>query len=163
MLSSLLASSFGATANGQTLTPLEAGRRWAREHVPSDPHDRPADSAGRWLAKVGRMVDVLHDWGYTPELSTTDGGRTARVDLLRCPFLELARANPAVVCGIHRGLIQGSMEQLGEPDTTIGLEPFVGPDLCVARVSTHAPFNGAPARPHPATTTILPTPSQEAR
>ena len=56
------------------------------------------------------------------------------------PFLGLARSNTAVVCGIHRGLITGSMEQFGEPDTHVGLEPFVGPTTCVALVSTRTPF-----------------------
>ena len=86
------------------------------------------------------MLDVLHVWGYTPEMSTSDGGRTARLVLKDCPFLALAVDNPAVVCGIHRGLIAGSMEQFGEPDTEIGLEPFVGPATCVAHVSTRTPF-----------------------
>lgn len=36
------------------------------------------------------MLDVLHVWGYTPEMSTSDGGRTARLVLKDCPFLALA-------------------------------------------------------------------------
>ena len=63
------------------------------------------------------MIDVLQEWGYTPELRTSEGGRVAEVTLAHCPFLELARANPAVVCGIHRGLIAGSLAQLGETAT----------------------------------------------
>ena len=69
-----------------------------------------------------------------------EGGRAAEVTLAHCPFLELARANPAVVCGIHRGLISGSLEQLGETATRVSLEPFVDPTTCVAHVSTTTPF-----------------------
>lgn len=140
LLSSLLAGAFADSSGGATPTPLEAGRRWAVEHVPADPASTPARTPGEWLSKVGRMLDVLHEWGYTPEMSTSDGGRTARLVLKDCPFLALAVDNPAVVCGIHRGLITGSMEQFGEPDTEIGLEPFVGPATCVAHVSTRTPF-----------------------
>ncbi len=138
ILSELLADSFGTD-----VTPSEAGVRWARQHVPAD-DTGPAESAGQWLTKVGRMIDVLHDWGYTPDLSTSDGGRTCRIDLVSCPFLELARSNPAVVCGIHRGLITGAMEQLGERQTQISLEPFVEPGLCQAEVRTRTPFRPRP-------------------
>jgi predicted ArsR family transcriptional regulator len=140
LLSGLLAGALADGTGGPAPTPLEAGRRWAVEHVPADPASVRADTPGRWLSKVGRMLDVLHEWGYTPELSTTDGGRTAKLVLRDCPFLALATANPAVVCGIHRGLIAGSMEQFGEPDTHVALEPFVGPTTCVAHVSTRTPF-----------------------
>ena len=86
------------------------------------------------------MIDVLQEWGYTPELRTSEGGRSAEVTLAHCPFLELARANPAVVCGIHRGLIAGSLSQLGETATRVSLEPFVTATTCLAHVSTTTPF-----------------------
>jgi predicted ArsR family transcriptional regulator len=128
-----------AEALGEQLTPGQAGRRWARHHVPRD-DARVADTPGRWLTKIARMIDALHDWGYTPDLATSEGGRTCTIDLVRCPFLELASTHPAVVCGIHRGLIQGAMEQLGEADTEVSLEPFVEPHLCRAQIRTRTPF-----------------------
>jgi predicted ArsR family transcriptional regulator len=140
LLSGLLAQTLAESASGRAVTPAEAGRRWAAEHVPASADAAPADTPGRWLGKVAQMIDVLQEWGYTPELRTTDGGRTAEVTLDRCPFLELARENPAVVCGIHRGLIAGSLAQLGEAATRVSLEPFVGPTTCVAHVSTTTPF-----------------------
>lgn len=129
-----------AQAVGSNLTPAQAGEQWARDHVPLD-ESGPADTPGRWLTKVGRMIDVLRDWGYTADLVTSEGGRACRIDLVRCPFLELARSNPAVVCGVHRGLIKGVMKQLGEGDTQSSLEPFVEPELCQAHVRTRAPFH----------------------
>lgn len=136
MLTELLADSFGESG----LTPAEAGRRWSRRHIPVDPADVPADTAGRWLTKVGRMIDILADRGYTPEVITEEGGHSIRINLRRCPFIDLAHTNPAVVCGIHRGLIHGALEQLGEPEAQVGLEPFVEPDLCRALVRTPTPF-----------------------
>lgn len=143
ILASLLASTLSEAAQGHTVSPEEAGAAWARSHVA--PAGEPtATSPGQWIGKVGRMVDVLRDWGYTPEVSTSGDGRTAEIRLAHCPFLDLAKDNPAVVCGVHRGLIAGTMEQLGEPDTAVSLEPFVGPRLCTAHVTTRTPF--APRR-----------------
>lgn len=141
-LAELLASTFAKTAAG-SLTPTEAGWEWARRHVRST--TGPARSPGQWLAKLGRMVDVLRDWGYTPQLSTSDDGREVAVALVNCPFLDLARESPAVVCGIHRGLIAGTMEQLGEDQTEVSLEPFVEPNRCLAHVRTLTPFTGPTA------------------
>ncbi|HSO63589.1 MAG TPA: helix-turn-helix domain-containing protein [Ornithinibacter sp.] len=140
LLSGLLAQALTVGVSGHSMTPAEAGRSWAVEHVQSRPGARPADTPGRWLGKLAQMIDVLQEWGYTPELRTSEGGRTALVTLAHCPFLELARANPAVVCGIHRGLIAGSLEQLGETATRVSLEPFVDATTCLAHVTTTTPF-----------------------
>ncbi len=161
ILASLLADSFAAVEDGRPLTPAEAGRRWARDHVAAT-QSPPADTPGRWLSKVGEMVDVLGEWGYTPEVMTTNGGRTARINLAHCPFLDLARRNPAVVCGIHRGLIAGAMEQLGEEEADISLEPFVAPFLCRAHVTTHAHFRSASGAADPSTSPAAPIEGQSA-
>lgn len=145
MLTHLLAQSFGDAAAGELLTPFEAGRRWAEQHV-STPDIEPAATPGAWLAKVGRLVDVLREWGYTPHLSTSDTGRTVELYLAQCPFLDVARSHPTVVCGIHRGLIAGTLERLGERDAEISLEPFAGPRHCIAHVTTHSPFLRSPLR-----------------
>lgn len=163
VLTALLAESFAASAAGDPLSPFEAGRRWAEDHVPVEDSE-PATTPGAWLAKVGRLIDALRDWGYTPDLSTSDGGRTAELTLSHCPFLELARDNPAVVCGIHRGLIAGTLEQFGEDDAEVSLEPFVSPQHCLAHVTTHNPFarvvrgptNAEPIPLHPATQSSTP-------
>ncbi len=148
LLSGLLASTLAQGVSGHTMTPAEAGRRWAVEHVAPQQVQQPADTPGRWLGKLAQMIDVLQEWGYTPELKTSDGGRVAEITLAHCPFLDLARDNPAVVCGIHRGLIAGSLAQLGEPGTRVSLEPFVDATTCVAHVSTTTPFRtAAPKEP----------------
>ncbi len=149
LLSGLLASTLTEGVTGHTITPAEAGRRWALQHVSPDLASPPADTPGKWLGKLAQMIDVLQEWGYTPELRTSEGGRVAEVTLAHCPFLDLARANPAVVCGIHRGLIAGSLAQLGEPGTRVSLEPFVDATTCVAHVSTTTPFRTAAPKESP--------------
>jgi len=135
LLAGLLSASFSSD-----LTPEQAGARWMREHVTLD-RTSPANTPGAWLTKLGRLVDVLRRWGYTPNLTTTNGGRSCRIDLVDCPFLDLARANPEVVCGIHRGLLAGALDQMGEDRVEVSLQPFVGPSLCHAHVSTRQPFD----------------------
>lgn len=140
VLSALLTGAFSAQTGRDPLTPEQAGENWAREHVspPQDP--TPAPTPGGWLSKVGQMMDVMRGWGYVPELTTEQGGHAARVDLKDCPFRELAEQNPTVICGIHRGLIAGTMARLGEPDTAVDLTPFVEPGLCVAHLVKTRPF-----------------------
>ena len=150
MLSELLVESFRTGPDGRQLTPEEAGARWGGERADREQLDtstrEPARTAGQWLGKIGLMVDLLREWGYVPEVSTTGGGRTARVSLYDCPFLDLAEANTAVVCGIHRGLIRGVMQSLGEESTQVGLTPFVAPKLCVAAVTAGSPFASSRSR-----------------
>lgn len=139
ILTELLTDSFAAQLDGEKVTPYDAGRRWTEQHIPLESSE-PATTPGAWLAKIGRVIDVLSDWGYTPNLSVSDAGRTAELQLTACPFLELAHSNPAVVCQIHRGLIAGALGRFGEVDAEVSLEPFVGPQHCLARITTHSPF-----------------------
>ncbi|WP_245634745.1 helix-turn-helix transcriptional regulator [Janibacter terrae] len=144
-LAELLAETFTArTEDGSPLTPEQAGAAWAHEHAARLLGDRPptgpATSPGAWLATVGRMIDVLRDWGYTPDLRTSAEGRTADIDIIGCPFIELARSRPEVVCAVHRGLMRGTLEVLGEPGAELELTPFATPTRCTAHVTTRTPF-----------------------
>ena len=128
----------------------QAGLRWGRRRgldaagPRSDPsHSR---SAGEWLGTIGRMVDLLAEWGYSPEVTTSDAGRVATVSLRDCPFAALAREHEALVCGIHKGLIRGLMEALGESSTDVELAPFVTPDLCLASLTSRQPFTSTRGR-----------------
>jgi predicted ArsR family transcriptional regulator len=141
-LTGLLTETWQRAEDGEPLTPEQAGRRWALREaadVAAPPRDQ-ARTPGAWLGKVGSTVDLLRRWGYQPDLRTEDGGRTAELTLLDCPFLELAAQQPDVVCGIHRGLLRGALEAAGEPDADIALEPFVAPRTCRARLTTRADF-----------------------
>lgn len=144
-LAGLLAEMFVEQAeDGSRLTPEQAGAAWAHRHAPDrldeSSHLPQARTAGAWLSKVGLMIDVLRDWGYTPNLRTEDSGRTAEVELARCPFISLAHTNPEVVCGVHRGLMRGTLEIFGETEVELSLEPFVEPHRCLAHVTTRADF-----------------------
>lgn len=150
ILLELLTEAFASANAGTVLTPEQAGRRWAQNRIPAS-GEQPASTAGSWLAKVGHMLDHLSDWGYAPEVVTIDNGHTVEITLQECPFLELAHTNPQVVCGVHRGLIAGSMEQMGEVDLMVSLEPFTGPETCLARITTRTPFRNPRAALPPST------------
>lgn len=145
ILAGLLAEMFNERGPDDTpLTPEQAGEAWAQRHAAelsgAPPRLEPARSAGAWLSKVGLMIDVLREWGYTPSLRTEDSGRSAEVDLVRCPFLPLAQTSPEVVCAVHRGLMRGTLDVFGEEDVELSLTPFVEPDRCVAHLTTRTPF-----------------------
>lgn len=135
LLAELLTSSYQSP-----LTPRELGARWIREHVDLE-RTASATTPGAWLTKLGRLVEILEEWGYRPDLTTSEGGRVCRIDLVDCPFVDLARANSEVVCGIHHGLLAGALEQLGETQAEVELHPFSGPTLCHAFVRTFQPFS----------------------
>lgn len=144
-LAELLAESFTSDAQ-RPRTPEEAGAKWAHEHIEADPDAEPATTPGRWLARIGQLIDALEEWGYTPDVATRQGGRSVEVTLVDCPFLALASTHPDVVCGIHRGLIRGTLEQLGEGQAEVSLEPFVGPSTCLAHITSRTQFPESTSR-----------------
>ena len=104
----------------------ESGRAWGRYLVrrPS-PLERVSDE--RAIAEVTRLLD---DGGFVAEPRGT-----REIHMRRCPFHDLAETNPAIVCGVHRGLISGALEELGSDLEVEGLDIFVTPDLCIARLA----------------------------
>lgn len=155
MLAELLTEAVAQQESGGRVSPEEAGARWARQHMralsPDGPTLSQAQTPGQWLAKTGRIVDLLEAWGYRPSVKTEDDGRTATVVLSQCPFLQLAQAHTEVVCAAHLGLLRGALEVLGEPDTDVRLEPFAERGVCRAALTTRAEL--APPRIKPVNTT----------
>ena len=134
LLASVLASYLRESADPQAAA-VEAGRRFGAGFVePWDPGDGDQDRPAT-LDRVVRMLDAI---GFEPEL-TSD---RAAIRLHHCPFHELARDQPDVVCSIHLGLIRGALEQLGAPPEAMRLVPFVTPRLCVVELAP-------PPRPAP--------------
>jgi predicted ArsR family transcriptional regulator len=131
----LLTKAWADSADGSPGDPERAGEQWVEARVDGSAPPAAA-SPGAWLGKVGMAVDLLDEWGYQPELRTSAGGRTVELTLQGCPFLSMARAHPDVVCGVHRGLLRGTMAAVGENGTDVDLQPFVTERSCVARLTT---------------------------
>jgi predicted ArsR family transcriptional regulator len=98
----------------------DAGRAWGKYLIP-----RPLPLADSKDA----VAELLGEQGFAPETSGDE------IRMRRCPFHDLAEAQPQVVCSVHRGLIDGALEELGSDLRVDGLDVFVEPDLCVVRLS----------------------------
>lgn len=104
-----------------------AGRRWAEQALPNS-DELPWDEGTR---RIGELFDAL---GFAPRL--VDDEQHRHLELDGCPFRDLARAYPHIVCTVHLGLLRGALHRLQLPDAAqgAGLRPFVGPELCIADV-----------------------------
>ena len=58
------------------------------------------------------VLDNLHVFGFDPEVVSDDGGTT--IGFAHCPFSDLAAANPDLVCGMHRGMVQGFIDDFDD-------------------------------------------------
>lgn len=102
-----------------------AGQGWAEEEV-------PVVSGLSWEQATRDVRKLFDRLGFAPRLVDTD--RYRHVELDACPFRDIARAYPKVVCSVHLGLLRGALRRSGVPDAAAGLRPFVGPELCIADV-----------------------------
>jgi len=67
---------------------------------------RPAGTCAEALAAELAVM------GFDPESATDDDSAT--IAFTRCPFSELAEANPELVCSLHRGLVEGFVDARGD-------------------------------------------------
>lgn len=118
-----------AADDDPTAKALAAGRAWGRKADSGAGAEEPVASVEE---SIERLVDVLDELGFAPELRTSDGEK--QVGLRHCPFLELAETGSNVVCPVHLGLMQGALETWSAPVTVDRLEPFAEPDLCLAHL-----------------------------
>jgi hypothetical protein len=153
----------GETVEARARRAQRAGVQWAARiadsHVePVAAHDvTDAGHAGDRLDRGAVLATEVFDrMGFDPELAaesepmaslSADSSQiVARERVIRlraCPVRDLARAHPEVGCGIHLGLLQGLLDHAtpagGQPGTrdpglSARLDPFVEPELCIARL-----------------------------
>ena len=62
-------------------------------------------------ACVAAVTTMLSELGFDP--AVVADGDVATIAFTHCPFADLAAAHPEVVCHLHRGLVQGYVEQIG--------------------------------------------------
>jgi predicted ArsR family transcriptional regulator len=92
-----------ATAQIPAADAIEAGR----EHGALD-----ATRAGPVGTCAEALTVELATLGFDPESVVDDAGLT--VAFTRCPFRELAEANPELICNLHRGLVEGFVDTRGD-------------------------------------------------
>jgi len=67
---------------------------------------------------VERMVDHLARFGFDPEI-VSDDADSFTVCFSNCPFADLARTNPDLICSLHRGILEGFIH-----DSTLNVVNF---------------------------------------
>jgi len=122
-LAEVLAEALGREPDTTRQRAEDAGRRWAETQVPVQDLS--------WEDGTRQVEDVFARLGFAPRLFDDEDGR--HVELAACPFRDVARAHPQVVCAVHAGLLQGTLSRSSVPDAQrAGIRPFVATDLCVA-------------------------------
>jgi predicted ArsR family transcriptional regulator len=117
-----------------------AGKRWGEQVAQTGREGvEPLDAGDT----IDRIVALLDEVGFAPTLAAdvdqpatpTAAAGPAVIELHRCPFIDVAREHSDVVCAVHLGLMQGALEQMQAPPTTIRLLPLVRPDLCLVHLA----------------------------
>ena len=81
---------------------------------------------------AGSFLGWMDELGFSPQ-QTADSA----IEMRNCPVLAAARKNPAIVCGIHRGLLRAlARPSLGEVD--VELRPWASPTGCLLLITEQA-------------------------
>jgi predicted ArsR family transcriptional regulator len=102
LASMLLTMAAAAGADGHEAA--EAGRDQGRDDARRMGDGRPC---------VDALVSQLAEFGFDPEVAVSD---TTTIGFAHCPFASLAEANPELVCGLHRGMVEGFVEAFDDAD-----------------------------------------------
>lgn len=125
LLATVLSATLAAQPDGAVASE-SAGREWGRYLVPRRlPLVRPSDAEARTA-----VTALLAEQGFAPEAA----GDTVR--MRRCPFHDLAESRPEIVCAVHKGVIDGALEELGSDLRLDRLDVFPEPNVCVAKLSS---------------------------
>ncbi|MBV8981586.1 MAG: helix-turn-helix domain-containing protein [Acidimicrobiia bacterium] len=57
------------------------------------------------------LTQALNELGFDP--ATADDGGLTTIAFTHCPYRELAEVHPELVCHLHRGLVEGFVEEHG--------------------------------------------------
>lgn len=149
-LAEILAMELGDTAAERRERAERAGRRWADRIMASDdgradPDPVEATGTASQLSvddRADRIAATFERMGFGPEViarTDADGRRECAIRLYACPVRDLARSHPEISCGMHLGLLRGLLEANGngggQATLNAELEPFVEPEMCIAKVT----------------------------
>jgi predicted ArsR family transcriptional regulator len=108
--------------------------RWLARSIPARPGrlrevERAARELGRELFRAGgpapaqeTMGRALTALGFAPQRERP-GKKRVVFRLGNCPYRQAVRENQPVVCGLHRGLTQGMLDQLAPSARLVRFEP----------------------------------------
>lgn len=133
-LASVLAAQIDRTSPNPRADGIAAGIDWGRDLARGVAEMRvdAEEAAPAESTATDETLALLDSLGFAPEpvpAEATDAGRRS-FRLTRCPLLEAAHEYPDIVCGVHLGLVRGSLESFGGPGADSELEPFSEPGAC---------------------------------
>jgi len=140
LLAQILASYLATHTKQPEKAALAAGEEWGRFLTERPAPFRRVDAA----AATRALTDTLDDIGFEPEAVTA--GRRREILLHHCPFREAAEQDSRVVCSVHLGLMRGMLAELDAPLDAERLDPFVEPQLCIARLAPRSGDAGSRRR-----------------
>jgi predicted ArsR family transcriptional regulator len=129
-LADLLAAHFADTPAGRADRAELAGRDWAARRLAGMPSRAHSPASARQV-----VTGLFAEMGFDPE-PDPDPEAGDRLLLHGCPFRDIARAHPDVVCAAHQGLLRGMTAGLDPAAPVPDLEPFARPQLCVIAFGT---------------------------
>ena len=107
----------------------QVGREWGRYLT-----TRPAPFEDITDAEIGqRLVDKLDALWFAPELNANPDS-PPQLSLHNCPFYDSAKRYPQVVCLLHAGMINGSLEEMGSTLRLVKLFPQVETHKCMGEL-----------------------------
>jgi predicted ArsR family transcriptional regulator len=121
----------GADPHDAVLAGREEGQARAHEVLSrSSSSSEPALTPTSSVSCLDFLVDELARLGFDPVVvsdaedpagpADSHCGHTTTVAFTHCPYRELAEAYPELVCHLHRGLVEGFVEEIG----TVGVDSF---------------------------------------
>ncbi|WP_324784962.1 helix-turn-helix transcriptional regulator [Streptomyces sp. H51] len=138
-LAAVLAGQIARSSADPEAEARAAGEEWGRALVAGQ------EPPGNTAQARGRIIALLDEIGFAPETegeggsagggggeteSAGDGRGELRVRLPHCPFIEIAREHPGVICGVHAGLVRAGYAALGGAPDEVSLRPFAEPGAC---------------------------------
>ncbi len=100
-----LAESVGASGADALEVGRDHGRAEARRY-------RRAPSC------IEALVADLDRTGFDPIVGASDDGETALIGFAHCPFRALAEDHTELVCSLHRGIVEGFVDAMGDATVT---------------------------------------------
>jgi len=93
-----------------------------------------ADACGWAVGTVALEALIVEQarLGFDPEVVDLDGG--AAMAFAHCPFRELAEHRPDLVCSLHRGLVEGLVDELGGTEV-VRFHPLLDRTPCQVELS----------------------------
>jgi len=142
LLAEMLTSLIAGTMPDPRTAAEEAGREWGAYLTEQpQPYQRLTTAEA-----IEKLTATMAELGFAPQVEAAAEGAQYQLCLRQCPFREVARKHQGVICNLHLGLMRGALARMRAPVTAEGLEPFVEPSLCIARLAVR----DDPGGPEPA-------------